>query len=125
MTEKFSFKPNYQVIVTTTRIGRSLEEVNDERQFVSKSQEAMVHFCQIAIGEEVIVTFLQDANAGRNNFQTQMSLRGKLEYEESRDQYRVLNGVADYCYFKSKDVISATFDGTEETSNDVPVLIIE
>ena len=125
MMTDFSFKPDYQVIVTTDRIDRSLREVNDERQFVSKSREAMVHFCQTAIGEEVIVTFLQDVNAGRNNFQTQMSIRGKLEYQENKDQYRVLNGDADYCYFKSWDVVSATFDGTEETSNDVPVLIIE
>tara|TARA_B100001057_G_C22793086_1_gene928422 strand:+ start:104 stop:481 length:378 start_codon:yes stop_codon:yes gene_type:complete len=124
MTEKFSFKPDYQVIVTTNRIDRSFEEVNDDRLFVSKSREAMIHFCQIAIGEEVIVTFLQDVNAGRGNFQTQVSLKGKLEYAEQKDQYRVLNGPADYCYFKSGDVVSATFDGTEETSNDVPVLIL-
>ena len=136
----FSFKPDYQVIIYTDQISLAAVDTDYDDRWISKQREDMVHFLQIAVGMQVTVAYLRNPEDGRRDLNnTQISIRGYLEYSEERDQYRVLLNIPPkisnesvrqdwnqdcYAYFTSWDVISATFDGTDETTNNYPTLII-
>jgi hypothetical protein len=121
----FSFKPDYQIIIYTDQISLAAVDTDYDDRWISKQREDMVHFLQIAVGMEVIITYLKNPEDGRRDLSnTQISIKGELEYSEERDRYRILINNQTYCYFTSWDVISATFDGTDETTNNHPTLII-
>ena len=121
----FSFKPDYQVIIYTDQISLAAVDTDYDDRWISKQREDMVHFLQIAVGMEVIITYLQNPEDGRWDLSnTQISIKGELEYSEERDRYRILINNQTYCYFGSWDVISATFDGTDETTNNYPTITI-
>jgi len=125
MTEKFIFTPNYQVIIYTDQISLAAVDTDYDDRWISKQREDMVHFLQIAVGMEVIIGYLQNPENGRRDLtNTQMSIKGELEYSEDRDAYRILIDNQTYCYFTSWDVISATFDGSNETTNNYPTIMI-
>jgi hypothetical protein len=121
----FSFKPDYQVIIYTDQISLAAVDTDYDDRWISKQREDMVHFLQIAVGMEVIITYLQNPEDGRRDLSnTQISIKGELEYSEDRDAYRILINNQTYCYFASWDVVSATFDGTDETTNNYPTITI-
>lgn len=55
-------------------------------------------------GEQVCVAWVKDPEKGRSNFDTQVSVEGKLEGHPLNQHYRVLLNDSSYTYFFAEDV---------------------
>jgi len=121
-TQMFEF--NYRNIIITSKDFIPFDERIDKENYVASSREAMVHFCQISVSEQVVVSWCKNPEKGRSDFDTQISVKGILEYDEDRDLYRVLLNHQIYTYFSSWDVLLATYDGRIKTRNEYPTLLI-
>ncbi len=74
------------------------------------------------IGKEIKVAWLADHNTGRNSFETQISVQGKLDakFENGKGHFQVLQDNQTYSYFYCSNV----WQITKKSADELPTVMI-